>query len=237
MTIACLLLGISGGIRFWRDWQFAALAAESDRIPFQLSELPRTIGNWMSRAEEDGELDSKVSRVAGSRDSIVRTYLDKKNGDRASALAIYGRAEQVWPHSPDICYPVAGYQLVKGPADREMSVPGMEGKVRYRWSIYMKKVGGVAYYQEVYHSFFHNGEWLSDVADRWKSFRYHPAMFRILLDRPVSVPSDEVYGPTEELLGELAREISDRMSHSEVGKTVETKPVSTSPALDPQKLP
>jgi hypothetical protein len=230
MTLACLFLGISGGIRFWRDWQFAALATESDRPPFHLSDLPRTLGNWESQAGEDGKLDDKVARVAGSRDSIIRTYLDKKSGDQISALAIYGRAEKVFAHSPDACYPSAGYQLVKGPVDREMVVPGVKGTVRYRWAIYMKRIGGFGHYQEAYHSFFYNGKWLPETSDQWKSFRYHPSMFRILLERPVSSLSDAVYRPSEELLGAFVREISSRMSHDGAGRAGAATPVSTSQA-------
>jgi hypothetical protein len=230
MALACLLLGISGGIRSWREWQFAALAAESNRPPFHLSDLPRAIGNWESIAGEDGKLDDRVARVAGSSDSIIRTYVDKKGGDQISTLAIYGPAEKVFAHSPDACYPSAGYQLVKGPVDREMSVPGVKGTVRYRWAIYVRRIGGIGYYQETYHTFFYNGEWLPEAGDRWKSFRYHPSMFRVLLERPASGLSDEVHRPTEELLGEFVREISSRTSHDGTGGAGEAAPVSPSPA-------
>jgi Protein of unknown function (DUF3485) len=235
MTLACLFLGISGGIRFWRDWQFASLAAESDRPPFHLSDLPRTLGNWESLAKEDGKLNDQVARVAGSSDNIIRNYLDKKSGDQVSALAIYGRADKVFAHSPDACYPAAGYQLVKGPVDREMSMPGVKGTVRYRWAIYMKRVGGFGHYQEAYHTFFYNGEWLPETSDRWKSFRYHPSMFRVLLERPVSSLSDAVHRPSEELLGEFVREISGRMSHDGAGRAEGATPVSTPPAPGPSK--
>jgi uncharacterized protein DUF3485 len=233
MGLACLLLGISGGIRFWREWQFAALAAGSDRPPFHLDDLPRTLGNWESEKSKDGELDEKVAVIAGSSDSIIRAYEDKKADGEVSALVLYGRADRVFAHSPDACYPSAGYQLVKGPMDREMSVPGVKAPVRYRWSIYMKRIGGIGHYREVYHTFYFNGEWLPNASNRWKAFRYHPAMFRVLLERPMSGLSDEVYGPCEELLGKLVREINDRMSHDGDGSAEGAASVSTSPAASP----
>jgi Protein of unknown function (DUF3485) len=235
MAVACLLLGISGGIRFWREWQFGALAAETDRSPFSLGDLPRIIGNWESKAVDDGKLDDQVARIAGSKDNIVRTYLDKKSGDQNSALAIYGRAESVFAHSPDVCYPSAGYQKVRGPVDREMTVPGVKGTVRYRWAIYMRRKGGIGEYQETYHTFYFNGEWLADAADRWKLFRYHPSMFRVLLERPVSGLSDEVYRPSEELLGEFVKEISGRLSRDGAGKAAKATSVSTAPEAGSSK--
>ena len=169
-----------------------------------------------------------MARIAGSSDNITRTYLDRESGEQVLALAIYGRAEKVFAHSPDACYPTAGYQLVKGPVDRELSVPGVKGTVRYRWAIYMKKIGGLSHYQEAYHAFFFNGAWLPDASDRWKLFRYHPAMFRILIDRPISIPSNEVDRPSEELLGKFIQEITSRMSRDEPGRTGEATPVKAS---------
>jgi Protein of unknown function (DUF3485) len=235
MAVACLLLGISGGIRFWREWQFAALAAVNNRSPFPLSDLPRMIGNWESKAGDDGKLDDKVARIAGSKDNMVRTYLDKKNDDKISALAIFGRSDTVFSHSPDVCYPSAGYQLVRGPVDREMTVPGVKGTVRYRWAIYMKRIAGVGLYQETYHTFYFDGEWLADAADRWKSFRYHPSMFRVLLERNISGLSSEAYRPSEELLGEFVKEISERVSRDGAGKAAEATSVSTAPEAGSSK--
>jgi hypothetical protein len=235
MTLACLLLGLSGGLRFWRDWQFATLAAKSDHLPFHLSELPRTIGDWESNPKDDGTLDAKVARIAGSSDYIMRTYLDKKTGDDLTALVIYGRSFVVNGHSPDICYPTAGYQLVRGPVDREISVPGANGKVRYRWSIYMKRVGGVANYQETYHLFYYNGVWLPDAKDQWKSFRYHPSMFRILIDHPISGLNDSANRSVEDMLIDLIRETNSRMSPPKAGNTKDEPSTAAEPEPDSSK--
>ena len=235
MTVACLLLGLSGGLRFWRDRQFASLASKSDHLPFHLSELPRTLGDWEANPKDDGTLDDKVARIAGSSDYIMRTYLDKKTGDNLTALVIYGRSVLVHGHSPEICYPTAGYQLVKGPVDREISAPGVNGKVRYRWSIYLKRVGGVASYQETYHVFYYNGEWLPDTTDQWKSFRYHPSMFRILLDHSISGLSDSANRSVEDMLSGLIGETNSRMSPPKAGSSKDAPAVAASPALDSSK--
>ena len=181
MVVACLLLGISGGIRFWREQQFAALAAESGSPPFQLNELPRTLGDWRSEEGPDGQLDPQVARIAGSSDHIVRTYLNEKSGDQMSALILYGLAEQgLRPHARCL---LSGRRLSvgQGTVDRELSVPGLKAPVRYRWAIYMKRIGGLGTYQEAYHTFYYNGEWMPDASNQWKSFRYHPGMFKIQL--------------------------------------------------------
>jgi hypothetical protein len=227
MVVACLLLGASGGVRFWREWQFASLAADNATPSFHLQELPRAMGDWRSEEGSDGQLDPEVARIAGSSDHIVRNYLNEKSGDQISALVIYGLSTLVHGHTPAVCYPAAGYQLVQGPIDREITVPGVEAPVRYRWGIYMKRVGGIGRYEESYHTFLYNGQWMPDASDQWKSFRYHPGMFKIQLSRPVMGLSDEIHQPSEALLGALVREIDTRVSSR---RAVEATPAAASPA-------
>jgi hypothetical protein len=208
-----LLLGISGGIRFWREWQFAALAARSEACPFPLAEVPRVMGTWQAAAGADTKLDPDVAVTAGASDHVARDYIDEKTAERASALILYGLGNLVSLHTPDICYPAAGYQLVKGPIDRSITVPGITGPVRYRWAIYMKRVGRVSRYEEAYCTFRHRGEWLPETArSRWKMFRYDPGLFKIQIARSISSLSESGEGPCEDLLKQIVRRINDRLS-------------------------
>ena len=201
MAVTCLILGISGGLRYWRESQFAALAVDSANCPFPLAELPRTIGTWQADQDSETFLDPDVARVAGASEHIVRGYLDEKSGEQATALVLYGLAAASF-HTPDICYPAAGYQVVKGPIDRSITVPGVKEPVRYRWAIYTKREGGVNRYEEAYFTFLHHGDWMPDAADRWKMFRYHPGLFKVQISHAVSSLSESGEGPCESLLAE-----------------------------------
>jgi hypothetical protein len=212
LAVTGLLLAISGGIRFWREWQFAALAARSEACPFPLAQLPRTMGTW--RADESSEipLDPEVALFAGASDHIARNYIDEKSGERASALILYGLGHLVSLHTPDVCYPTAGYRLVKGPIDHSITVEGVKGPVRYRWAIYMKRIGRISRYEETYCTFLHRGDWLSEAAtSRWKVFRYDPGLFKVQIAAPVSSLGDNRESPCEGLLKEIVRQINDRL--------------------------
>jgi hypothetical protein len=234
MVVACLLLGISGGIRFWRGWQFAILSAKSVASPFPLNELSKTYRDWRA-LETEVSLPPEVARLAGSSDHVVRTYLDKKTNEQVSSLMLYGLSEKVFCHSPEICYPAAGFQLYQGPVDREIQVPGLKAPVRYRWAIYMKRVSGVAHYEETYHTFCINNEWVPDAGVLWKMFRHYPGMHRILLScqttnlRPEWALKNEGSRPSEELLAAIAREISSRLRGNRIGGTNPADPVPASP--------
>jgi hypothetical protein len=218
MVVTCLLLGISGGIRYWRDWQFQALADAGAICPFPLSDLPKSLGSWQEVVGSQSQLDPEVAQIAGTPDNcnISREYVDEKSGDRVSTLVLYGLASKVFAHSPDVCYPSQGYRLVLGPEDRPISFPGLTRPVLCRVAIYAKKVGPVVRYEEAYYTFFHNGQWLPDLGSRWKSFRAHPSTFKIQLGRSVSrlVLGDS---RVETLICELAQEIDKRASADPTG--------------------
>jgi hypothetical protein len=215
MMAACALLAISGGIRLWRDRQFQTLAQESATCPFPLNELPSTLGSWTLASASDVQMDPEIARIAGSSDHIIRVYTDQKSGESAKVLVVYGLASSVFGHTPEVCYPAAGYRLVDDPppVDHELSVAGSATPVRFRSGFFSKQIGGVSRYEEVYYTFLHNGQWLPEVASRWKQFRYHPGMFKVQLEHPVSGLSKQTENsPTEALLREIVQEIQRRTS-------------------------
>jgi hypothetical protein len=215
MGLACLLLGVSGGVRLWRERQFQTLAAESANCPFPLNEFPKTMGTWHMVDAADAQLDPEIARIAGSSDHIIRNYMDEKSGEIVNVLVLYGLANSVFAHTPDVCYPAAGYQPVDAPTDHEFHLTGWTVPVRFRSAFFSKQVGGIRQYQDVCYTFLHNGQWLPEVQSRWKLFRYHPGMFKVQLQHPASAPSKVTENsPNESLLREIVQEIDRRTSQS-----------------------
>lgn len=239
MAVTCLLLGAFGGFRLWREWQFRSLATRSATAPFHLADLPRTIGTWQGSESPENQLDPEVARFAGASEHIVRGFFDEKSGERVSALVLYGLATSVYLHTPEICYPSAGFQLSKGPQEYKVDVPGLKFPLRFRWAIYSKRIAGVMRYEESYYSFRHDGEWLPDTSDRWKTFRYRPGMFKIQISHPVTNLSESgENGPCVDLLKELARQIEAQLQPgaSSPGEAAAFEAEAT-PAVEPSAAP
>jgi hypothetical protein len=225
MAVTCILLGISGGVRFWRDLKFKTLAQESTTCPFPLKDLPRSLGSWHSVEGSDKELDPEIARIAGSSDHVIRTYEDGKTGEQVTTLVLYGLATSVFGHVPEVCYPAAGYKQSAVPVNHQFSIPGSTTPGQYRSAFFSKSIGGIGKFEEVevFYTFLHNGEWLPDLASRWKSFRYHPAMFKIQLQRSSSRFSSQD-SSTESLLQLLVQEIDSRVSQSKTQVATVTTP-------------
>lgn len=205
-----LLLGVSGLIRYARDFQFQALEDESKVAPFPLKDIPTLLGGWRMEEGAETTLDPQIARLAGSSDHIVRSYVNEKSGEKATVLVIYGLAPLVWGHTPEICYPSSGYKEVTPPHDVMVDVQDPTLAVPFREAVYGLFQGGASSYHDVFYSFRNAGEWIPDMGKRWKRFRSHPGMFKIQVERQVKSA-----GATDEachdLLAALVAEIETRL--------------------------
>ena len=182
------------------------------------------MGNWHAVEGSDSQLDPEIAQIAGSSGHIIRTYEDKKTGEQVTALVLYGLANSVSPMSLKFVIRL----LASGrPRRRSMNVsPSRLNDLRpisfggfhqeHAWNSQSEET-------EVCYTFLHNGEWLPEVASRWKSFRYHPAIFKIQLQRRSSGLALQG-GLTESLLRHLVQEIDSRISQNKT--QVATVPTS-----------
>jgi hypothetical protein len=234
LTIAtCLLLATSGGIRFWRDHQFRMIARENENCPFVLTEerFPKVLGSWYADEQTHPQLDPEIARIAGANAYVLRNYIDKKSGAVVLALILYGPADSVFGHTPEVCYPAGGYKPVgPPPKDHKFDVPASPSSVQLqcRSAFFSKSVDATTQYVEVYYTFYHNGQWLPEVANQWKLFRYHPGMFKVLLQRQTTDLSAE-NSPSESLLKEIVHEVSVRIGQNKAPAAAAMTPVKTGP--------
>ena len=133
--VACSLLAISGGVRLWQDRRFEQEKGYLEDCPFPLAALPNTIGGWRLLDGGDQPLDNETIRITGSTEHIQRFYVDELTGVTMGVLVLFGPAEPVLPHTPQVCYPATGYTEIEEPNDR--SVKGEDGQLyQFRTAVY-----------------------------------------------------------------------------------------------------
>lgn len=210
----CVVLGVSGGIRYVRAWQFQSLDKESEKPPFPLQAFPEILGDWHKVEGSEITLDPQVAQIAGTnaKDHLIRTYANTKNGEKVSVMILYGLAYLVWPHTPEACYPAAGFKSVPPSRDVDIDVPETTIKARFREQNFAKYQTGVGIYQQVYYSLRNAGEWGLNPENRWKSFRYNPGMFKVQVQRQVVAVGKAENNSLEELLGKIIQEIEQRLA-------------------------
>jgi hypothetical protein len=223
MTLACALLGASGGVRAWQDYRFATVENRSESCPFPLKDLPKTLGDeWTLQEGGEKVLDPEVAQVAGCRDSLIRTYRNATTGVNVTALILFGPSKAVVGHTPEVCYPAAGYRMYRDPTLRSVALrPDAHGPLpvaEFRTGVYAREREHRHWRDEVYYAFRHGDRWSPDAARHYKDFRHHPSMFKVQVQRPVSeTERNEGNNPTEQFLALLIPQIESRIAQPRDG--------------------
>ena len=208
-AITCVILMISGGVRYVRDAGFTAKLEAALKSPFPLEELPKSLGDW--RMSSDGDLEPEIARIAGASDHINRNYTNDKTGEVVSVLVLYGPAYALYGHTPELCYPAAGYSAINSVNNYSLKAAESDKAMGYRGGFFSKKRGSADEYVEVIYSFRFVDEWTSDPHAKWKMFRLHPGMYKIQIARQVTEFGVET-SPSLPLLQGFAKAIDNRQS-------------------------
>jgi hypothetical protein len=183
-----------------------------ETCPVALSTLPAKLGEWRLIAGGERSLDDMTIRITGGTDYILRSYVDDLTGVSLSVLVLFGPAEPVLPHTPDVCYPSTGYVLADEATDRLIKADDGTA-AEFRSAVYAKPGGRATQREEVYHSFRLEGRWSPHVGAGRKFPRRNPGIFKVQVQRRVAGGEhrdrDE---PIEQFLKILVAELERRIA-------------------------
>jgi Protein of unknown function (DUF3485) len=89
----------------------------------RLERVPVTLGNWRGRSLELDREQLTTAEIAGS---IARRYENRRTGATVTVLLVCGRPGPISVHSPDICYPGAGFRPMGSLARQSLPIAGVE---------------------------------------------------------------------------------------------------------------
>jgi hypothetical protein len=206
VALAVMVLGASGGVRYWQGRRFDAAMIAGRTPPFPLKQIPMTLGPWQGTGEN---LDPEIARATGCTDYAFRTYTDDRTGTKLGVIVLYGPAAEVFIHAPDNCYPAQGYSVAEAPVLRQVTVA--DKAVPFHSAVYVKGEGGRAEYQEVYHSWHYGGLWTPSLPILKQAERI-PGMLKVHVTRRVGPREYRAEAnPCEEFLRRLVAEIQHRI--------------------------
>jgi Protein of unknown function (DUF3485) len=78
----------------------------------QLKEIPMNVGEWQGKDEE--KTDEQILRISGAAGELVRTYRNAA-GEEVRMMLMCARFRDVFYHTPDRCYPAAGFEMQSQP--------------------------------------------------------------------------------------------------------------------------
>jgi hypothetical protein len=182
----------------WTDrWATAqsTLGASAER----LQDVPTTIGEWDGQAlEESAEPDrarvrQREHQAAGIAGYLGRRYVSRRDGHTANVFLFSGRPGPMSTHTPDRCYPGAGYRMATAP--QKISVAGVGGdEPAELWTAdFEKEDAALATRMRAYWAWTNNGSWAVPTYPRL-TFGQAPVIYKLYVTHPVSAanrPSDQ----------------------------------------------
>ncbi len=160
----------------WGEFPELALYAS------QLKNVRLQIGDWTGEDQEDSDTDRKVLELAGAVGSLSRTYRNERN-EQVSIFIVCGRLDDVFFHTPDRCYPAAGFET-NGDVTQQ-SIETGSGVADFKTAMFLKADPGGNQNLRVYWTFNANGEWVAPAEHRW-SFAGQRAMYKVYVVSPIT---------------------------------------------------
>ena len=210
VALAVGLLAASATARHWQSLRVDALLRDGRVAPFPLADLPMTLGDWVGSEEK---MDSDIARATGSTDQLFRVYQHRRTGQKVNVIVLFGPSTEMYVHTPENCYPAAGYTQTFGPTWRDVKVgPGQTRP--FHALTFVKGEGGQVDRQEVLYTWRYSDQWTPNLVTQ-KGFERIPGMFKVHVARPIRSESElellDVESPCEALIAQLIPEIEARL--------------------------
>lgn len=123
---AALVVGVTLLQGIWTDrWQGKTVSRELEQAATLMeSVFPKSFGDW--ELERDLESDPKELERAGAVGHISRLYRNTRTKARVSAFVVCAKPHDASGHTPDRCYPGAGFEI--GEAEHRRMVTLANGR-------------------------------------------------------------------------------------------------------------
>ena len=175
-----MLVG-SAGVRTVQSRYYQEESSYTVEAPFALKQIPKSIDDWKMIEGSEGSLDPLTTRITGSSDHILASYHNDQTGIRLQVMLLFGPAEPVLPHIPEVCYPSSGFKPGGPAVDRDIKIDD-KMTARFRSTLFTKSNGRDMIRETAYYAFRHDGEWVPWVITK-NSPRKNPGIFKLQISR------------------------------------------------------
>lgn len=144
-----------------------------DRVA-ALGRIPRTIGDWRGQALSLDRRTTEVGEIAGY---LMRRYEDPR-GDALTVLIVCGRPGPISVHTPEVCYPGAGF-VASAPTSKRVIGSGPAGQPDEFWVAEFVKPGAVLPERlRILYAWNSDGIWKASAQPRLE-FGASPALYKL----------------------------------------------------------
>jgi hypothetical protein len=172
IAAAVLLMGAScyyQGIWSERWGEFPELQIYAD----QLAEIPMRVGEW--QGEDEAEADERILKISGAAGQLTRIYRNAA-GEQVRVMIMCARFRDVFYHTPDRCYPAAGFEMQNEPQREVFDLP--DGEAQFFTAAFLKSEPTGTHAERGYWSWTADGTWLAPTNEKL-SFAGERALYKL----------------------------------------------------------
>lgn len=165
MIVSCLVQG-SWSER-WGTFPELQLFAQ------QLDQIPKDVGEWKG---EDAEKSSEqILKIAGAEGEFVRVY-HNASGQTVRVSIICARLRDVFYHTPDRCYPAAGFEMMGEPQEKVVEIGNSTAE--FFTTTFLKSEPTGTHSERGYWSWSGDGNWIAPKNPKLK-FAGQKALYKM----------------------------------------------------------
>ena len=143
----------------------------------RLESVPSVIGDWTATSQP---VSSKQMAIAGAVGHLTRVYTNPKNGISVSVMLLCGLPGNISTHTPDICYPGAGYSL--GEAQSYLQTYGVPDRTAQFQTSFAGRSGTNPSRLRLYWAWHGSSGWSAPQNARW-AFAAEPYLVKLYVVR------------------------------------------------------
>jgi EpsI family protein len=190
IAVAVVLMVSAGYVQgVWSErWStFPELEILSD----QLKAVPQVVGDW--RGTDAEKMDEQVKKIAGAEGTLTRTYANSA-GEEVQVSIICGRLQHVTDHTPDRCYPAAGFEMESEPVRDVIDYQGGSGE--FFTTSFMKSEAAGRQAVRGYWAWSGDGEWAASDNPKFSFAGQQHALYKLYVF--ANVPSGANKRPSDQ---------------------------------------
>ena len=142
----------------------------------QLDKIPMQIGEW--QGEEAEGSDEKILKIAGAEGELVRTYRNSQ-GEEVRVSIICARLQDIFAHTPDRCYPAAGFDMMGDPEHKVFEIGPTTAE--FFTTSFMKAESSGTHQVRGYWSWSANGDWIAPKNPKYEFISQQHALYKLYI--------------------------------------------------------
>ena len=143
----------------------------------QLEKIPVQIGEWKGEDQEKSE--QRILKIAGAEGELVRVYRNAHNEEVRISI-ICARLQDVFYHTPDRCYPAAGFEMQGDPHAEVIDCAG-DVSAEFFTTSFLKSEATGTHTERGFWSWSGDGQWVAPKNPKLKFAGQQHALYKLYI--------------------------------------------------------